>query len=310
MSEERTMQELLKQWREEKHMLGQWNQATLEGVQGRSKIFLQHIENYGVTSIQQLTRKQLERYRRERIVLLAIESQRKEHFLISSFIKWCVEKEILFCDPISDWERPKNKPLIPRSLSVEQVRAVLDAINTDTATGIRNRSIVETLYATGIRCNEMTSLNLDEVNIASGELWIRSGKGNKDRLVFIIPQALKWLRIYLRQARPQLNIQPENQALFLTTEGNRIGRVNLNIMFRGLRRKTQISPLSSHILRHSCATHLMDAGVPLPYIQKLLGHSCISTTQRYLHITSSTFKRTYDLAHPRDKWDLPYKEET
>ena len=310
MKQEKTIEELLKEWSEEKQVLGQWGRTTTKAAQYWGKSFLRHIESYQVSSINQLTQKTLDRYRRERIALQANAAQAKEYFYISSFMKWSIEKGILLCNPIENWKRPKRKHLAPRYLSRDQVQRVLTAIDTSTATGIRNRAIVEILYATGIRRNEMFALNLDEVDIADGELWIRSGKGNKDRLVYIIPEALKWLRIYLRQARPQFNIKPENQAFFLTTEGNRIGMSNINLMFTILRRKTQIFPLSAHILRHSCATHLMDAGVPLPYIQKLLGHSSISTTQRYLHITTSTFKKNYELAHPRDKWDLPDQEET
>ena len=248
----------------------------------------------------------MDRYRKERFGALANNSRCIEHKYIVSFFKWCVNKGLLLSFPVVHWRPPSCSRPPCRCLSIAQIERILNVFDTDTALGLRNRTIVEMFYATGIRRVELINLDVSDVDMATGRVLVQ-GKGDKERIVPIIRSALRWTRRYLEESRPHFIKDPGCQALFLVNRGTRITFRAINRFFWHLQKQTRISALTPHALRHSCATHLMDAGVPLPYIQKFLGHSHITSTQRYLHVTSPELKRNYDKAHPREKWDLSPK---
>jgi len=298
------MQAELQEWIKEKESLGNWNQTSGELARRWAKIFLRQIGSYGISSLQKIKIEHLQRYRQQRFTtLLSTNSQSMEIKYLLSFFRWCVQKNILLQSPISGWKAPRHARNMPRCLTVKQISTLFQAIDTTTMLGIRNRTILEIMYATGIRRFEIAQLSLHQLDLSSGKLYIQ-GKGNKTRMVSLLRPSLAWLKKYLKDSRPYLLHNPNNDALFIDKKGDRLSLKSLDYIFKDLKHQTGIKPFSPHVLRHSCSTHLMDAGVPLPYIQELLGHTSLNTTQIYLHLCPPDIKSAYSSAHSRDKWDL------
>ena len=283
--------------------MGRWGECSVQGARYWARNFLRHLRRYGISSINQITADILERYHRERISALSPCRQHKEFQFLTSLFKWCVQKGVLIRSPLPAWKLPPISQ-VTTYLSVEQVQTVLKSINTCTHIGLRDRAMVEMFYCTAIRRRELIHLDICDVDFVNARLWIHHGKGNKERIVPVHRIALTWVCRYLEDSRPLLARAGRCEALFISRNGKRIDLSMPVKLFQSLQKATGINRLSAHIMRHSCATHLMDAGVPLPYLQKFLGHSKIETTQRYLHLGTPQMKKIYDKAHPRDKWDL------
>lgn len=161
--------------------------------------------------------------------------------------------------------------------------------------------MLQLLYASGMRVSELMSLNVDDVNIAGGEVRC-FGKGRKERIIPIYPQAAKSVEDYIRDARPRLLRRREEKALFLNRRGERLTRQGFWQILKQYARLAGITiPVTPHTLRHSFATHMLSGGADLRAVQELLGHANISTTQIYTHLTSEHVRRTYQKAHPRAK---------
>ena len=247
----------------------------------------------------------MDRYRRQLYVELSRYGQHEEYRLLKSFFDWCVQQKLLLASPIRHWSSPKKITPSLRYLSQEQVQTILSAVNTDTNEGVRDRAILELLYATAIRRNELINLDLTDIDLAAGRLLIRHGKGNKDRVVPIIATSGKWLHQYLKDARPHL-AKDLNPALFVGIKGKRISQESIYKLMRQLQEITQIKSIAPHTFRRSCATHLMQRGVPISYVQNLLGHRKLHSTQRYLYLPGIDLEQ-YDHAHPRSRWDIEKK---
>ncbi len=287
----------------EANRAGAWSRSTIRNTWNWARRFARFLRRqYRIDSLEQLTPTALQAYREDRLMGLALSSQNREMSYLVSFFRWCVDQGLLLSSPVAGW-RYFDLPLPAlRLLLPAQIQAVLRAIDTRTPDGIQDRALVETFYATAMRLSELTALDLHDVDLRLGTVWIRHGKGDKGRLLPLIPSALWWIGHYLKQGRGPLVKSPVCQALFIGKAGGRISPAHVHRLMKRLRQLTGVEPLSSHTLRHSCATHLMEADVPLPYIQAFLGHSQISTTQRYLHLLDPQLKQNYNAAHPRDKW--------
>jgi integrase/recombinase XerD len=205
-------------------------------------------------------------------------------------------------------ERPDNpsvnllppklwKPL-PKVLSEDEVEALLAAPKTDTPLGLRDRAMLELLYATGLRVSELVGLQLPQLRLDVGFL-IAFGKGSKERVVPVGEQAEHWIRRYLREIRPDL-AHGRHQAVFVNKNGEGMTRQGFWKILKAYGLKAGIrAPLSPHVLRHSFATHLLEHGADLRAVQTMLGHADISTTQIYTHIHQQRLKSLYDRFHPR-----------
>lgn len=293
----------LEQWINEKKSNGDWNTNTAKAITIWARFFARFFkQRYRINTVEKISRKYLILYRREHLRFKKTSHQRTVEYRLFSFFNWCIHSGLLLFSPLVGWKRIGSLAPADRALSVEQIQTILNAIDTTTIYGLQARTIIETLYATAIRFMELAALDIDDVDITAGLLWIHHGKGDKGRIVPITKSALTWLRHYLKEARPQLIKDMSCRALFINSRGGRIGGVSLYYLTKKLREITSISPISPHMFRHSCATHLMEAGVPLPYIQVFLGHSDIRSTEIYLHVTAIELKKKYGLAHPRDKW--------
>lgn len=218
---------------------------------------------------------------------------------IVAFFKWCARENHILHNPASDLELPKQVRQLPKHLmSVAEVEKVLNQADIDTPSGIRNRAILETLYSTGIRRSELINLVLYDVDTERGTLMVRQGKGRKDRLIPIGARACAWVARYVREVRPLFIVTQEQGPLFVTDYGEAFEKNRLSDM---VKRHLQYAGFKSggcHAFRHAMATHMLENGADIRYIQAILGHSELSTTQIYTHVAIGKLKAVHALTHP------------
>ncbi len=219
--------------------------------------------------------------------------------VLRRFYQWALRDKHLLTDPTLKLLTARQAPRLPKTLSESQVEALLGAPNTETALGLRDRAMLELLYASGLRVSELVSLPMLSLNMREAVLRI-TGKGNKERLVPFGEEAADSLQQYLSQARMVLLGQQTSSAVFVTQQGAAMSRV----MFWKLVKKYALLagihvPLSPHTLRHAFATHLLNHGADLRAVQMLLGHSDISTTTIYTHVARERLKALHAQHHPR-----------
>lgn len=208
-------------------------------------------------------------------------------------------------DPASDVHPPMPGKRLPKAISVDEVTRILEAAGTDTATGLRDRALLEFLYSTGARISEAVGLDVDDISLdaeASGPAIVRLfGKGSKERLVPLGSYGARALDAYLVRGRPLLAAKGKGTpALFLNARGGRISRQSAWTILKAAAEKANITKdVSPHTLRHSFATHLLEGGADVRVVQELLGHASVTTTQVYTLVTADTLREIYAAAHPR-----------
>jgi len=217
---------------------------------------------------------------------------------IRQFYRFLLHEELVDNDPTRDLMRAKNAVFLPEVLSIEEVNRLLDAPDCSTPLGLRDKAMLEVLYATGLRVSELVGLKLQNLNLHVGYLMTR-GKGGKERLVPLGESALARVREYLGNGRPRL-VHKTVDVLFCSNRGAAMTRQNFwHIIKRYAEVCGIFKPISPHTLRHSFATHLLSGGADLRSVQMMLGHADISTTQIYTHITSQRLKDVHTRFHPR-----------
>lgn len=215
------------------------------------------------------------------------------------FYAWLLREKRLDEDPTALIDSPKLGRALPKSLTEQDVESLLDAPDTQTPMGLRDRTMLEVLYATGLRVSELVSLTLPQVNLQQGVVRV-TGKGNKERLVPLGEEALNWLTDYLRDGRPGLMKQQVSDELFISNRLKAMTRQTFWHMIKRYAKQAGIScDLSPHTLRHAFATHLLNHGADLRVVQMLLGHSDLSTTQIYTHIAKQRLQELHHRHHPR-----------
>ncbi len=219
---------------------------------------------------------------------------------VRSFFRFLVKHGVILDNPLDLILTPKQKKALPAYLSVDDVFRLLDSIKTDTLAGIRNRAIFETLYSSGIRVSELEGLDVLDVDF--NKCLIRVvGKGNKERIVPIGKKAIAAIKAYRKRLQGKTGIgKDDNTPLFLNKYHGRLtSRSIARILDKTTRECGLLIPVSPHALRHTFATHMLDAGADLRVVQELLGHKSLSTTQKYTHVSIDRLMETYDKAHPR-----------
>ncbi|PWU17377.1 MAG: site-specific tyrosine recombinase XerD [Candidatus Rokuibacteriota bacterium] len=202
-------------------------------------------------------------------------------------------------DPTEHLESPEPPRRLPRTLSPEDVVALIEAPDWSRPDGLRDRALLELLYASGLRASEALALRIEDVNLSAGYVT-PTGKGSRQRLVPVGAQALSWLRLYLKTARPMFVKRTDGHMLFLSRFGLPLSRQAVwDILKRAARRSGVRAGVSPHTLRHSFASHLLERGADLRSVQAMLGHADISTTQIYTHLSSRTVRQMYMRFHPR-----------
>lgn len=216
------------------------------------------------------------------------------------FFLWAVREDYIQANPCLRLPSAKPVPRIPKTLSQEHVESLLDAPDTDTAIGLRDRAMFETLYATGLRASELTSLGVLHASLNEGVIRVVNGKGGKDRLVPLGQEAAYWIERYLSEARPALLGARKSDDLFITARGGAMTRQAFWLNVKKAASAAGITvPLSPHVVRHAFATHLLNHGADLRVVQLLLGHADISTTQIYTHVARERLKALHAAHHPR-----------
>lgn len=218
---------------------------------------------------------------------------------VKTFFKWATRENHILYNPASELDVPKVQRRLPRNiLSVDEVAAILGEADPSTVTGLRDRALLELLYSTGLRRKEVGNLTRGDIDFIRRVVFVREGKGGRDRVVPLGARACAWLEKYLYEARPQLTVR-DGAALFVTDFGDPVSgyyvgmRVKRYMAIAGIER-----PGAAHLLRHACATHMLEGGADIRFIQALLGHANLNTTEIYTHVSIEKLKAIHDATHP------------
>jgi len=227
-------------------------------------------------------------------------SQARYLSTLRRFYRWQIGRGRIVADPTLKLANPSRPSRLPKVMSEKQIEALLDAPDLDTPLGLRDRAMLETIYATGLRVSELVGLRLHEVSLADGVLRAL-GKGSKERLVPLGQLAIEWIKRYLEEARPAILNGQQSDDLFVTARGGAMTRQAFWQLIKRYAVVASIAPekLSPHVLRHAFATHLLNHGADLRVVQLLLGHADISTTQIYTHVARERLKSLHAVHHPR-----------
>jgi len=219
---------------------------------------------------------------------------------IRSFHRFLIAEDLAVTDPTEHIQGPKLRRHLPSVLSFQEIESILNIIDIKKTTGIRDRAMIELLYASGLRISELLELPLREIYFDDGFLRI-FGKGSKERLVPTSPRALAWVREYLDRGRPYLDKYQRGKGYaFLSVRGTAMSRMGFwKIISQYVQQSGIRKEVHPHTFRHSFATHLLEGGADLRAVQEMLGHADISTTQIYTHLDRSYLKQVYEQFHPR-----------
>jgi integrase/recombinase XerD len=275
------------------------------------KQFLAWAESRGLTRPEPFTRPLLEEYqlflfhyRSPRTGKpLATNSQLARLGCIQRFFAWLCRSGVLLANPAADLDLPRKQARnLPKSLSEAEITRLLDLPDLTSPFGLRDRTILELFYATGIRRAEMANLDLGDFDPALQTLHIRRGKGGKDRVLPVGGRAAHWLNRYCAEVRPLFAHLPTETGLFLSGYATRLTKAYLGTWVSGLMRQAGITkPGSCHLFRHSCATHMLEGGADIRYIQAMLGHARLDTTQIYTHVSIRALQDVHARTHPHGR---------
>lgn len=269
--------------------------------------FIRWCDDRGLNTPQEITKPILERYRRYLYYYrkpngepLSLSTQSTRLAPLKAFFKWLAKENHILYNPASEMEMPRQHRSLPQHLlTIEEIETILNQALIHGDLGIRDRAIMETLYSTGIRRMEAINLRLYDLDLNNGSLMVRQGKGKKDRMVPLGERACAWLTKYIEEVRPSLAMEPDDGTLFLTEYGqpmikNRLSdAVKKHIEAAGIDK-----PGACHIFRHSMATHMLENGADIRFIQMILGHSTLSTTEIYTQVSIKKLKEIHSLTHP------------
>jgi integrase/recombinase XerD len=269
--------------------------------------FIAWAQERGLDRPQDITRPILERYQRHVYhhrkpngQPLSVTAQLGLILPLQAWFKWMTKQNHLLYNPAADLDLPKKPKSLPKGLlSVAEVESVLNAADVSTSEGVRARAILETLYSTGIRRMEVVNLKLYDVDTERGALMVRLGKGGTDRMVPIGARACAWVAKYRDEVRPLLAAAPAEQTLFLDDDGLPFDPGKLgDLVKRHLEAAGIAQPGACHLFRHACATHMLDNGADIRFIQAMLGHAKLETTAIYTHVAIFKLKAIHEATHP------------
>jgi integrase/recombinase XerD len=284
-----------------------YSERTLTTKSGYLQLFIGWAGDRGIDKPAEVTKPFLEAYQRHLFYLrkpsgksLTFSSQRQRMQTLRTFFRWLTRENAIGSNPASDLELPRVERRLPRAvLSEREVEKVLTLPDTTDPLGLRDRAMMEVLYSTGLRRAELAALELFDVDAERGTVSVRLGKGKKDRVVPIGARALLWLARYLDQARPLLAVPPDPGVLFVCERGERLGLPRLTQLMTRYVEAAKVGKRGAcHIFRHTMATLMLEGGADVRFIQEILGHVELSTTQVYTRISIRHLKAVHDATHP------------
>jgi integrase/recombinase XerD len=282
-------------------------EGTIEGRAFDLKFFLCWAADRDLKQASQITRPILEAFQRSlwRCMRangrrLGWTTQRNRLGTIKDWFRWLTRQNVLLHNPASELEMPRPEKRLPQDvLSLAEVQRLMAVPNVTDPLGIRDRAMLELFYSTGMRRTELCRLELPDLHTERRTVHIRQGKGHKDRMVPVGERAAHWLERYLRETRPRLCLDTRTPALFLTGYG---GAFNPDVVSRMVSKWMEQAGLprkgSCHLLRHTCATHMLEGGADIRYIQQLLGHAKLDTTAIYTEVSIKQLQEVHARCHP------------
>ena len=286
------------------------SESTIEIRRRMLSRFILWCDERDLSRPQDVTRPILERYRRHLYHYrksngepLSFATQQQRLMPIKAFFKWLAKENLILYNPASELELPRVHRRLPKQLlNAQEVERILDQTLLHGDLGIRDRAIIETFYSTGIRRAELANLKLHDVDIQNRTLMVRHGKGSKDRMIPLGRRAAHWIERYRVEIRPSLVAEPDNGFLFLHEYGEPFRNNRLTDLAKKYIRAAGVDkPGACHIFRHTMATLMLDNGADIRFIQAMLGHSDLSTTQIYTQVSITKLKEIHALTHPADR---------
>ena len=271
--------------------------------------YVQWCDDRGLSDPNGITKPILENYQKHLFYYrkrngdpLGYSTQTRLILAVKSLFKWLAQNNHILTNPASELELPKKPHKLPKTvLSETDIHRVLSLPDTTTPYGIRDKAILETLYSTGLRRMELTNLHLTDIDLTSQTLRVNAGKGNKDRILPLGDTATQWIKQYQQAVRPQLITQHNTHHLFLTDYGepwahNRLGELVKKYLYHANIKQ----PGACHLFRHAMATHMLNHGADIRFIQAMLGHAELSTTQIYTQVSIEKLREIHRQTHPSE----------
>jgi len=287
-------------------LMRQYAKNTLHRRESDIRRFVGWCDERGIDQPQNVTKPILERYQKYLYYYRQANGEplsptSQSHYVTSlkQFFKWLTQENYLLYNPASELVTPKLRPSLPVVLTIEEIDLLMEQPDLNTDYGIRDRAILEVFYSTGIRRSELINLKLHDISLSRQTLYVKNGKGNKDRLLPIGARAIQWLSRYMLSVRQQLLIDINNQVLFLNDYGEPFRDNKLGDRVKRFMNNAKITaPGSCHLLRHAMATHMLENGAELRFIQAMLGHSDLRATQVYTHVSIRKLQEIHAVTHP------------
>jgi integrase/recombinase XerD len=282
---------------------------TIEAYRRDLGFFKQYLEERKIADIKTVTKQTLLDYQ-QKIMLepIALETKALKIRAVKRFFEWLVETHRLLINPTEGLvETSRVNRKIGITLTPAEIKSILEQPNLSFPMQIRDRAVMEVFYATGIRLNELLNLEVYHADLKEQVLYIRKAKGHRQRVVPLGKKAGFYLKEYLTRIRPlSARKNPKERRLFLCKNGDPLSRDVVSIKLREYRLKAGIQkPVSPHTFRRTCATHLLQQGADIRYIQELLGHRSLKTTQVYTKVMPVEVKQTHEKTHPSGKFKVP-----
>ena len=284
-----------------------YSEETIRNRKSNLEIFCRWCEERGVVNVADVTRPVVEQYR---VWLfhyrqsdgrpLAWSSQIHRLTAVKMYFRWLVRQSYALYSPAAELELPRRPHYLPQAvLTRSEVEQVINQPDVETHLGVRDRAILETLYSTGIRRMELCSLRVEHLDVGREVLLVRQGKGRKDRVVPVGDRALAWLDRYLWKVRPHLVMPPDGRQLFLNDHGFSMSGKRLSKLCGGYVKASGVGKAGAcHIFRHTMATHMLEGGADTRFIQQMLGHEHLSTTQIYTRVSIRKLQEVHRRTHP------------
>jgi integrase/recombinase XerD len=273
---------------------------TIEAYGHNLSRFLDHLKKKGIQEFDQVGKLDVKAF------LLSLKKRglsaktvARNLVALRTFYKFLTQEGMMESNPVEEIESPKTAKTLPDILSLKEVEQLLEQPNPETPLGVRDRAMLELLYATGLRVSELTRLPINQVNLEGGYVLLY-GKGSKERVVPLGKEAIDWITQYLNTARAKLSKGKDSFFLFINRSGKEMSRQHFWKTLKAYGQKAGIRKrITPHLLRHSFASHLLERGADLRSVQMMLGHVDISTTQIYTHVTGERLKKVHQRYHPR-----------